>query len=102
MPDDVAVEQGTTFTCTVTYESGASGKATVTQEGAQQFTYELVPGSVEVPGATADVPVKESRRILAEQGAPNAQVVCPDTIVVKTGTTVTCDVSGAQGAAAAP
>jgi hypothetical protein len=95
-PDDVAVEKGATFTCTVTFDTGATGKATVTQQGAQAYTYELKAGSVKVPGATAEAAVKKS---LAAQGAPNATVTCPDTIIVKVGTTVTCDVSGAQGAA---
>ena len=36
---------------------------------------------------------------LAKQGAPNAQVNCPDNIIVKLDTTVTCDVSSASGKA---
>jgi Domain of unknown function (DUF4333) len=95
-PSDVTVEQGDTFTCTVTFENGATGKATVTQKGANNYTYELKPGSVEIPGATVS---KELEEDLAKQGAPNATVTCPENIIVKVGTTVTCDVSGAQGAA---
>ena len=94
-PSDVEVEQGSSFNCTVTYENGAKGKAKVTQEGANRYTYALVPGSVEIPGSEV---AKEVEASLAEEGAPNAQVTCPSTIVVKTGTTVTCDVTGAQGA----
>jgi hypothetical protein len=95
-PSDVPVKQGDTFTCTVTFDNGATGKATVTQQGRNKYTYELKAGSVEVPGPTAEAAVEKS---LAAQGAPDATVNCPDNIIVKVGTTVTCDVSGAQGAA---
>lgn len=95
-PSDVTVENGATFTCSVTFDNGASGKATVTQQGANRYTYELKAGSVQVPGSTAEEAVEKS---LAAQGAPNAAVTCPENIIVKVGTTVTCDVSGAEGAA---
>jgi hypothetical protein len=95
-PADVKAEQGATFTCTVKLDNGGSGKATVTQEGGNRFTYALKPGSVQIPGATAETAIETS---LAARGAPGATVTCPDTIVVKVGTTVTCDVSGVQGAA---
>ena len=95
-PGDVPVKQGDTFTCTVKFDNGATGKATVTQQGLNKYTYELKPGSVQVPGATADAAVEKS---LAAQGLPGATVNCPENIIVKVGTTVTCDVSGAQGAA---
>ena len=96
-PDDVAVEKGATFTCTVTFDTGATRQGDGDPAGRPaQYTYALKAGSVQVPGATAEAAVEKS---LAAQGAPNATVNCPDTIIVKTGTTVTCDVSGAQGAA---
>jgi hypothetical protein len=95
-PSDVPQAKGDTFTCTVTFDNGATGKATVTQLGLQKYTYELKPGSVQVPGATAEAAVQES---LAAQGIPDATVTCPETIIVKVGTTVTCDVS-ATGAKA--
>src|SRR3954463_8519841 len=95
-PSDVPVQKGDTFTCTVAFDNGATGKATVTQLGANRYTYELKPGSVQVPGSTADAAVEKS---LAAQGAPNATVNCPENIIVKVGTTVTCNVSGAQGVA---
>jgi hypothetical protein len=95
-PSDVAVKQGGTFTCSVTFSNGATGKAKVTQLGGGRYSYELKAGSVQVPGATADKAVEKS---LAAQGLPNATVNCPQNIIVKVGTTVTCDVSGAQGAA---
>jgi hypothetical protein len=94
-PSDVSVERGAAFTCSVTLSSGGTGKVTVTQQGANQYTYEFAPGSVQIPGATADAAIEKS---LAAQGAPNARVTCPQNIIVKVNTTVTCDVSGGQGA----
>ena len=94
-PSDVEAKQGATMTCNVTYDNGAKGKAKVLQEAPNQYTYTLVPGSVEIPGSAV---AKEVEASLAEEGAANAQVTCPSTIIVKVGTTVTCDVSGAQGA----
>ena len=49
-----------------------------------------------IPGSAAAAQIEDS---LAAQGAPNATVACPQNIIVKLGTTVTCDVSGAQGVA---
>jgi len=95
-PTDVEAKSGATFTCNVTFSNGATGKATVTQAAPNQFTYELKPGSVQVPGEAADAAVETQ---LAKQGAPNATVNCPENIIVKVGTTVECNVSGAQGAA---
>jgi hypothetical protein len=94
-PDDVKSEKGATFNCNVTFANGSTGKVEVTQTGATTFSYDLVPGSVHVPGAVAE---KEIQKDLAQQGIPNATVNCPDDIIVKSGTTVTCDVSGAKGA----
>ena len=95
-PSDIPVKQGDTFTCTVTFDNGATGDATVTQQGLNKYTYELKPGSVQVPGATADAAVEKS---LAAQGLPDATADCPSNIIVKVGTTVTCNVTGAGGAA---
>jgi Domain of unknown function (DUF4333) len=95
-PEDVASKAGATFTCSVKFGNGAAGKAKVTQVGPNQFTYELKPGSVQVPGEVADAAVEKQ---LAAQGAPDATVNCPQNIIVKVGTTVTCDVTGAQGVA---
>ena len=95
-PSDVQAKRGKTFTCDVTFSNGATGKATVTQVGPSQFTYELKPGSVQVPGEAADAAIEKQ---LAAEGIPNATVNCPQNIIVKVGTTVTCNVSGAQGAA---
>jgi hypothetical protein len=95
-PSDVQAKSGKTFTCNVTFSNGATGKATVTQVGPNKFTYELKPGSVQVPGDVADAAVEQQ---LAAQGIPNATVSCPQNIIVKTGTTVTCNITGAQDAA---
>src|SRR3954451_7601282 len=74
-PSDVVVEQGDTFTCSVKFDNGAPGKATVTQQALDKYTYELKPGSGQVPGATADGAVDKS---LAAQGIPDATVNCPE------------------------
>jgi hypothetical protein len=95
-PSDVPVEKGDTFTCTVTLANGATGKATVTQEGLNKYTYELKAGSVQIPGSAADAAVEKS---LAAQGIANATVSCPENIIVKVGTTVTCNVTGGSGVA---
>jgi hypothetical protein len=95
-PSDVPVEKDATFSCSVTFSNGATGKAKVTQLGGGRYSYELKPGSVQVPGATADKAIEKS---LAARGIPDATVNCPENIIVKVGTTVTCNVSGAQGAA---
>ena len=95
-PSDVPVQKGATFTCTVYFSNSGGGKVKVTQQGANRYTYELVPGSVTVPGSWADTQIEQA---LAKQGAPNATVNCPSTIVVTVGTTVTCDVTGANGVA---
>jgi hypothetical protein len=95
-PSDVSVKTGGTFTCTVTWSNDATGKVKVTQEGRNQFTYAPVSGSVQVPGSTVETAIQKD---LADQGAPDAQVNCPDTIIVKLDTTVTCDLSSTGGQA---
>lgn len=95
-PSNVPVQVGATFACTVTLSNGGTGKATVTQAGVNRYTYALEPGSVQIPGTTADAAIEKS---LAAQGLPNATVTCPQNIIVKVGTTVTCNISGANGVA---
>jgi uncharacterized protein DUF4333 len=96
-PSEVPVQQGATFTCSVSLSNGGTGNVDVTQEGANRYTYAFAPGSVQIPGTAAATAIQES---LAAQGVPNAKVTCPESIIVKLGTTVTCEVSGAKGAAA--
>ena len=95
-PSDVKSEKGATFKCSVTWSNGATGKVKVTQTSRNQFTCSVVSGSVQIPGATVDKSLEQS---LAKQGAPNATVNCPENIIVKVDSTVTCDVSGAGGQA---
>jgi hypothetical protein len=95
-PEDEQAEPGATFKCSVKWDNGATGKVKVTQGAANRYTYEPVSGSVQVPGAVVEAELQED---LAKQGAPDAQVNCPDNIIVKLDTTVTCNVSGAGGTA---
>lgn len=96
-PDDVKSEDGAEFICEVDFTNGATGKVDVTQTGSKTFTYELQAGSVRLPGSVAEDQIEKS---LVQQGAPNAIADCPDSIVVKSGATITCGVTGAKGAAA--
>jgi hypothetical protein len=93
-PSDVPVQKGATFTCSASLSNGGSGKVTVTQEGGNRYAYAFAPGSVQIPGTAAASSIEKS---LAAQGAPAAKVTCPQTVIVKVGTTVTCNLSGAQG-----
>ena len=95
-PDDVKSETGAKFTCSAKFEGGGSAKIAVTETNApNQFTYEFKPGTVKLSGDSVD---KVLEKDLAASGAPNATVNCPSVVEVKTGTTVTCPVSGAAGA----
>ena len=96
-PDDVESETGAKFTCNAKLKGGGSAKVKVTQEGPNEFTYAFKPGTVQLAGSTVD---KELEQDLAANGIPDATVNCPDPVKVKAGTTVTCPVAGARGAAA--
>jgi Domain of unknown function (DUF4333) len=93
-PSDVKSKSGATFDCDVTWSNSATGKVKVTETSLGHFSYSLVSGSVQIPGSSVDKTLEEN---LAKQGAPNATVNCPQNIIVKVGTTVTCDVSGGGG-----
>jgi hypothetical protein len=95
-PANVKAEVGGTFECSVGWSNGATGKVKVTQTTLHAYTSEPVSGSVQIPGATVE---KSIQAQLAKQGAPNAQVHCPANIIVKVGSTVTCNVSSASGKA---
>src|SRR6476661_6527949 len=43
-PDEIPAGDGTTFTCTVTWSTGASGKVKATQTGVNRYTYAPVAG----------------------------------------------------------
>ena len=95
-PADIPSDPGQSFTCTVALSNGATGDVTVTQETKNQFTYAFKAGSFQIPGATVDAQLEKT---LASQGYPNTTVTCPSNIIIKVGTTVTCDVSGGSGLA---
>lgn len=96
-PDDVESETGAKFTCSAKLDGGGAAKVVVTQNGPSQFSYSFKPGTVQLAGSTVDKALEQN---LAASGIPNATVNCPDPVEVKTGTTVTCPVAGAQGGAA--
>jgi hypothetical protein len=96
-PTDEKSEPGATFTCSVVWDNGATGKVKVTETSLNHFTYEPVSGSVEVPGSTVE---KQIEADLAKQGAPDAQADCPNNVIVKIGTTVTCNLNTAGGSSA--
>jgi Domain of unknown function (DUF4333) len=95
-PAEIESDAGSTFECSVSWANGANGRVEVTAKGANRFSYEPVPGSVKVPGATIEESLEQE---LGTQGAPDAQANCPDTVIVKVDTTVTCELGGAGGAA---
>ena len=88
------MQRGGTFTCSVKLSNGGAGKVTVTQQGIDRYSYAFAPGSVQIPGTTADASIEKS---LAARGVANTTVRCPENIIVKVGTTVTCNVSGGGG-----
>jgi hypothetical protein len=93
-PEGVQVEVGSTFDCSVGWSNGATGTAEVTQESLKQLTYQAVPGSVKVPGATVEQSIE---RELDKQGAPDGQADCPQSITVKLDTPITCDLKTSGG-----
>src|SRR6476661_1568219 len=76
-PDQVDAATGTSFNCSVTWSNGATGKVKTTETSPGQYTYEPVPGSVQIPGSSAEQQVEKA---LAQDGFPDAQANCPDTI----------------------
>src|SRR5947209_10097216 len=64
-PPDVPVQSGGTFSCSVTFSNGATGKVTVTQKGAGRYSYAVTPGSVQIPGSEVDQQIEAQ---LAKQG----------------------------------
>ena len=93
-PANPDVEVGGKFTCSFFLSNDGGGKVEVTR-GAAAYTYVAVPGSVTVPGTSVAQQVEQA---LEDEGVPDATVTCPDTIVVKTDSTVTCEVGSASGA----
>ena len=64
-------------------------------KGARTTTHTHSRRGQSIPGSAAEAAIE---RALAAQGAPNTKVTCPENIIVKVGTIVTCDLSSAQGA----
>jgi hypothetical protein len=93
-PSDIPSDPGQTFNCTVTLSNGATGDVTVTQKTRNNFTYAFKEGSFQIPGATVDTELEQA---LAKEGFANTTVTCPSNIIIKVGTTVTCNVSGGSG-----
>lgn len=94
-PSDVEAKEGATFTCSVQWANGATGKVQATQRAGATHTTEPVSGSVQVPGSVIEQQLESD---LAKRGFPTATANCPDTVIVKLDTTATCDVSGAGAA----
>ena len=94
-PDDVKKEKGKTFTCDVKFSGGGKAEVTVTQTSNHNtFSYAYKAGSVVLPGSTVD---KELEQDLDNAGIKGATVNCPDSVPVKTDTTVTCPVTYSSG-----
>jgi hypothetical protein len=94
-PSDVKSEKGATFRCGVSFANGATGKVEVTQTRVAHYEYALVPGSLQVPGSAFE---KDIQAALGQKGVTGASVNCPDNVIVKVGTYVVCEVTGAKGA----
>ena len=83
------------FTCDVKLSGGGKAEVTVTQTSDHNtFSYALKSGSLVLPGSEVD---KQIEQELADAGVKDTTVNCPDEVPVKTGTTVTCPVTGAGG-----
>jgi uncharacterized protein DUF4333 len=94
-PDDVNKEKDKAFTCDVKLSGGGKAKVTVTQTSDHNtFSYAFKSGSVVIPGSTVD---KEVEQNLVNAGVKGATVNCPESVPVKTGTTVTCPVTTSSG-----
>lgn len=95
-PSDEKKQKGASFNCNVKLSNGGSGKVEVTQQGGNHYTYKFVEGSVQVPGSYVDQQIEAQ---LEKQGITGATVQCPNTIIVKLQSPVTCNVTGAGGRA---
>jgi hypothetical protein len=94
-PNDVAKEEGATFTCDAKLEGGGKAKVKVTQTSkGGDFTYTFKPGTVVL---TDDAVEPALEKDLTASGLPDTTVDCPDTIKVKEGEKVTCTATGSGG-----
>jgi hypothetical protein len=94
-PNDVAKEEGATFTCDAKLEGGGRAKVKVTQTSkGGDFTYTFKPGTVVL---TDDAVEPALEKDLTASGLPDTTVDCPGTIKVKEGEKVTCTATGSGG-----
>jgi hypothetical protein len=94
-PDDVKSETGAKFTCSAEFDAGGSAKVDVTETDApNEFSYTFKAGTVTLAGASVEQALEDD---LAAQGIANATVDCPSKVKVETGSTVTCQATGAGG-----
>jgi hypothetical protein len=92
-PGDVKKEEGKTFTCDASLEGGGKTQVTATQtDNRGNATYLFKPGTLEVSDNSVEPVLEES---LAEKGAADPKVDCPELIQVKEGETATCTATGA-------
>lgn len=89
-PDDVKSKTGATFKCDVTWSNGAAGQVKVTAKGANQFTYDVVAGSVQILGESVN-------KTLEKQLAHPHEVLIVNAIYLTVGLSVL-----AHGISAAP
>jgi hypothetical protein len=95
-PDDVLKEKGETFNCKAKIDGGGTATVVVTQvNGINRYSYAFKSGTLTVPGASAEPGVERS---LEAQGLDVSSVNCPDNIIVKPDSPVTCTAATASGA----
>jgi Domain of unknown function (DUF4333) len=95
-PGDVEKQKGDTFDCSVKIEGGGSATVVVTQvNGVNQYTSAFKPGTLKIPGSAVEPVVQKD---LEADGVDVTGVSCPQTIIVKENSPVTCSASTASGA----
>lgn len=95
-PSDVPKKKGDTFNCKAKIEGGGSATVVVTQvNGVNRYSYAFKPGTLKIPGSSVEPAVEKS---LEAEGLDVTSVSCPDTIVVKPDSPVTCTAATASGA----
>ena len=95
-PADVPAKKGATFDCKTKIEGDGTATVVVTQvDGKSSYTYAYKPGTLKVPGSSVEPVVQKD---LEADGVDVTAVNCPDTIVVKADSPVTCTAATASGA----
>lgn len=93
-PDEVAMEAGNVFECSVTDEHGKTGAVQVTQ-GEDGDTRWKLAGGISINIARLEESIGEG--LAAQLGATIASVECPDDIVMETGNDFECSVTDDEG-----